>query len=282
MRRSPAGVVSLISPADGYVDCPTGTAAHATCATPSGLPAQSGRSSDDPDRTSQSHAAKSQRPASVRSIHDRPERSVRAAARRGITDHLPELRSALEQQRQFRVDQLAAKTATAADLPRLQVAVAVGTAAAAALADVEAALHRIDEGSYGTCEHCDVAIPLERLEILPMVRLCMRCQRAFETGQPTTTRRTGTLSGSTTRLHTTQVTHDGDPRQLTSNRCARTPFPMRLDSGGAPPKAMTKQPQTAAGGTTAWPQSKAAADPNDVPDRPPLEGPWRWTSIGET
>jgi RNA polymerase-binding transcription factor DksA len=167
-------------------------------------------------------------------------RTVRTAAPRGITDHLPDLRSALEQQRQFRVDQLdelaaaAADTTTAADLPRIQVAAAVRTAAATALADIDAALHRLEHGTYGTCEPCHAAIPLERLEILPMSRLCMRCQHAIETGRSTTTRETGTVGGSATRRHVTHVTHRGDSRRLTPNRRAQR-RPMQLETGGAVP-----------------------------------------------
>ena len=121
--------------------------------------------------------------------------TLRMAESRGVSDHLPDLRSALEQQRQFRTDQLdelaaeLADPATAADLPRIQVAAAVRTAAAAALADIDAALQRIEHGGYGTCQQCDTAIPLERMEILPMSRLCMRCQHAAETRRPATTHR---------------------------------------------------------------------------------------------
>jgi DnaK suppressor protein len=138
-----------------------------------------------------------QRPASVRSIHDRSDANVQAAAPRGITNHLPELRSALEQQRQFRLDQLnelaveSAFASRAADEPRIQVAAAVRAAAVAALADIDAALHRLERGSYGTCEHCETTIPLARLEVLPMSRLCMRCQHAAETPRPATAHRTG-------------------------------------------------------------------------------------------
>jgi hypothetical protein len=72
-------------------------------------------------------------------------RTVQTAAPRDIRSHLPEFRLVLEQQRQFRVDQireLAAESAgatTAADEPRIQVAAAVRTAAHAALADIDGA-----------------------------------------------------------------------------------------------------------------------------------------------
>jgi DnaK suppressor protein len=115
--------------------------------------------------------------------------AARPATRTDLTDHLPDLRAALEQQRRFRVDQLdeldaatVTEIAPVADEPRELVARALRAGAIAALADIDTALQRIGDGSYGSCHHCNTAIPLERLEILPMVKLCMQCQRAHETG----------------------------------------------------------------------------------------------------
>jgi DnaK suppressor protein len=45
---------------------------------------------------------------------------------------------------------------------------------------VNAALQRIDQGSFGTCERCAKAIPPARLRALPEARLCLACQRACE------------------------------------------------------------------------------------------------------
>ena len=43
------------------------------------------------------------------------------------------------------------------------------------LADVDLALEKIKNGTYGKCENCDKEISLERLEILPAARLCLDC-----------------------------------------------------------------------------------------------------------
>ncbi len=51
----------------------------------------------------------------------------------------------------------------------------------AELADVERALQRIDEGSYGTCEACHGAIGDERLAAQPATRFCVTHQEAAET-----------------------------------------------------------------------------------------------------
>lgn len=48
--------------------------------------------------------------------------------------------------------------------------------ASEALTEVEAALARIDAGTYGACESCGAAIPFERLEAVPRARQCVSCQ----------------------------------------------------------------------------------------------------------
>jgi RNA polymerase-binding transcription factor DksA len=50
----------------------------------------------------------------------------------------------------------------------------------AELADVEHAMRRLDEGTYGTCEVCGKAIPDERLEAMPATRLCLEHQAEAE------------------------------------------------------------------------------------------------------
>jgi DnaK suppressor protein len=48
------------------------------------------------------------------------------------------------------------------------------------LREISAALKRIDEGDYGTCERCDEAINPRRLEVDPTARLCIDCASAAE------------------------------------------------------------------------------------------------------
>ena len=43
------------------------------------------------------------------------------------------------------------------------------------LADVEAAVVRIDQGTYGRCESCGNEISPARLEAMPAARQCMDC-----------------------------------------------------------------------------------------------------------
>jgi RNA polymerase-binding protein DksA len=48
------------------------------------------------------------------------------------------------------------------------------------LAEIDAALQRIDAGTYGTCTNCGSEIAPERLEARPWATLCIDCQRKLE------------------------------------------------------------------------------------------------------
>jgi RNA polymerase-binding transcription factor DksA len=50
------------------------------------------------------------------------------------------------------------------------------------LKELEAALQRIEEGTYGVCEACGQAIEPERLAALPVATLCIAC--AHQEAQP--------------------------------------------------------------------------------------------------
>ena len=45
------------------------------------------------------------------------------------------------------------------------------------LAAIDAALKRIDDGTFGTCSNCGRQIEQERLEFLPYATLCIDCKR---------------------------------------------------------------------------------------------------------
>ena len=50
------------------------------------------------------------------------------------------------------------------------------------LEQIDVALRRIDEGTYGTCEECGKPIPVERLRAVPWATLCIDDQRKREQG----------------------------------------------------------------------------------------------------
>ena len=114
------------------------------------------------------------------------------------------IRNQLEQQRRFRIEQLqeltadAAEAIAAADDPRVQVARVLKLAAESALAEIEGALRRLEQGTYGTCERCTRPIPRERLEVLPMTSLCTPCQWMAESDH-SRPRRSRTSSGNQAR-----------------------------------------------------------------------------------
>jgi RNA polymerase-binding protein DksA len=45
---------------------------------------------------------------------------------------------------------------------------------------IDGALHRLLDGRFGTCEDCDVQIPMQRLEAEPTAIRCLPCQERFE------------------------------------------------------------------------------------------------------
>jgi DnaK suppressor protein len=46
--------------------------------------------------------------------------------------------------------------------------------------EIDAALTRIEEGTYGTCARCGGTIPEERLAAVPYATLCLDCKRIEE------------------------------------------------------------------------------------------------------
>ena len=52
-----------------------------------------------------------------------------------------------------------------------------------AIFEIDRALDRIEEGTYGVCQGCEKAISIERLEAIPSASRCAQCQSAVERGQ---------------------------------------------------------------------------------------------------
>ncbi|MFF3492863.1 TraR/DksA family transcriptional regulator [Streptomyces sp. NPDC002795] len=107
---------------------------------------------------------------------------------------LAALRNNLHEQQRFRQDQLrqlaAAAAASCPGRPsqqhtpaHTQIHDTLTACAHMVLTDVEAALDRIIQGSYGHCHLCHRTIDRERLMIVPQARYCTRCQHTPETGR---------------------------------------------------------------------------------------------------
>jgi RNA polymerase-binding protein DksA len=106
-----------------------------------------------------------------------------------------QLRRALEQRREFLLDELKRdaarlreeRTGDTGDIGDESVAdllvdldQADLSRDAAELRDIEAARRRLDEGSYGLCVDCGAAIPYERLLYEPAAARCVDCQARHE------------------------------------------------------------------------------------------------------
>lgn len=52
--------------------------------------------------------------------------------------------------------------------------------AEALIIQIDAALDRIDDGTYGICQRCERPIGTERLEARPYVAYCIQCQSMLE------------------------------------------------------------------------------------------------------
>ncbi|MGC0379023.1 TraR/DksA family transcriptional regulator [Streptomyces sp. SAI-229] len=107
-------------------------------------------------------------------------------------EDLAALRENLHEQRLFRQEQLRqfavpssnrADGRREADAARTEVGVKLAASARMVLADVEAALARMDSGQYGTCHLCHRAVERHRLLIVPQARYCGRCQQVREAGR---------------------------------------------------------------------------------------------------
>ncbi|MFJ6392543.1 TraR/DksA family transcriptional regulator [Streptomyces sp. NPDC091972] len=108
------------------------------------------------------------------------------------TEDLAALRENLHEQRLFRQEQLHQLSAAAtsrAGAPGLRPAASqlevrnkLAASARLVLADVEAALTRMDQGRFGICHLCRGPIARELLMIVPQARYCARCRQVREAG----------------------------------------------------------------------------------------------------
>lgn len=61
-----------------------------------------------------------------------------------------------------------------------EIAFRLGERQSQMVADIDQALLRIDEGTYGECARCEKSIPEKRLEAMPTARHCAECQQLIE------------------------------------------------------------------------------------------------------
>ena len=68
----------------------------------------------------------------------------------------------------------------AADVSEHTLALAFLARVEGEVEEIDDALERIDNQSFGVCEDCDRPIPMLRLLAIPVARTCVECQRAKE------------------------------------------------------------------------------------------------------
>ena len=65
-----------------------------------------------------------------------------------------------------------------------EIEFAIGEHELVELGAIEAALARIEAGTYGECTDCGVRIPVARLQATPEAPRCIHCQEQFEKKHP--------------------------------------------------------------------------------------------------
>jgi DnaK suppressor protein len=68
----------------------------------------------------------------------------------------------------------------ARDASETELALSVAEIRSSEVVEIEDALHRIVDGTYGACDMCGETIPAARLRAAPSARLCLPCQKKSE------------------------------------------------------------------------------------------------------
>lgn len=115
---------------------------------------------------------------------------------KSLTARRAELRKRLggeiEDLRNYRgTDQTGDSADAAFDSGSEEIASQLAELEAKELSQIERALLRIKQGTYGVCEGCQCKIPVARLNALPYSTACIKCQREFEVNGDWDDRRSG-------------------------------------------------------------------------------------------
>lgn len=117
--------------------------------------------------------------------HTEPFRDALLEERRRVEHALATLRDEHPGSLDDEVDEVAATSdnhlaETAAATLGREIDYTLGENSEQVLTEIDAALGRIEDGSYGTCTRCGGEIPLLRLEAYPRASLCIDCKRTAE------------------------------------------------------------------------------------------------------
>lgn len=106
-------------------------------------------------------------------------------ARRELLEEMAELKEQLERLEATEYDSIGYSNHMADDATEAfdqAVGVALQRKVEASLEEVERALSKFENGTYGICEACGARIDRARLEALPHARCCLGCQARREQG----------------------------------------------------------------------------------------------------
>ncbi|MDR7482765.1 MAG: TraR/DksA C4-type zinc finger protein [Armatimonadota bacterium] len=104
------------------------------------------------------------------------ERDRLARELEAIEEHLPEVEQISVDSSGYDED----IADVAADTFEREKGFAIENSVQTLLTQVEEALSRIDDGTYGICELCGQPIHIERLRAIPYARLCIQCKAREE------------------------------------------------------------------------------------------------------
>jgi len=106
---------------------------------------------------------------------------VKASGRKAALEaKLGELLGAIREHDELRIEYLADSVDRVSSSSDREITVQRLDTITGLIRDVESALLRIQEGSYGFSEQCDSPIQPRRLDVVPWARLCINCQSQAE------------------------------------------------------------------------------------------------------
>ncbi|MFQ5442587.1 MAG: TraR/DksA family transcriptional regulator [Thermodesulfobacteriota bacterium] len=129
--------------------------------------------------------------AAVKSASQRPKRTKQVSFKKEMTRILLDAKKKILQEFTQKVrsesDDLKRETGDIYDLASTErereLKLVLGDRDRKKLTEIEHALERINESSYGTCEECEEPITEKRLKVLPFTRVCVDCQSKNEREQ---------------------------------------------------------------------------------------------------
>lgn len=113
-------------------------------------------------------------------IHDQELRKLRAILLEKREEIIGEVRQIHASSQEMGQDGIQDVADEATNLYTQHVLMSLSENQREVLREVDQALDRIEEGTYGTCESCGDPIGLKRLQIRPFAKYCVGCQNLIE------------------------------------------------------------------------------------------------------